>query len=325
MHATYAGHLMRDRTSRRRFLAASATAVAAASAPARSLLAVAAAPDLAKLPYIDAHSHVWSPDTDRWKLAAGQTRDDLKPPSFTPEELFALAEPERVGRVVLIQHTVYHGFDNSYLLDCWKQYPGRFSIVGMIDDRLPDAGRKLRDLLPSGVRGLRITPRIRGEMWLEGTGMEDLWKTASETGQNMCCLIDVKELPKVDAMCQRHPGTPIVIDHFARVGVSGEIRDADVASLCSLAKNRNVAIKLSAYYALGKKQPPYDDLLPMIRRVLDAFGVERCMWASDSPYQVQPPNTYAASIALIRDLLSGISINDREWLLRKTAERVFFQ
>jgi len=126
-------------------------------------------------------------------------------------------------------------------------------------------------------------------------------------------------------MCQRHPDTPVVIDHFARVGVTGEIRDADVASLCSLAKNKKVKIKLSAYYALGKKQPPYEDLLPMIRRVLDAFGVQRCMWASDSPYQVQPPNTYTASIALIRDLLDGISPGDREQLLWKTAERVFFQ
>jgi predicted TIM-barrel fold metal-dependent hydrolase len=311
--------------SRRQFVAALALGGAAISTGPSLTSGFAAAPDLKKLPYIDAHSHVWSPDTDRWPLAAGQTRDDLKPRSFTPEELFALAEPERVGRVVLIQHTAYHGFDNTYLIDCAKHYPGRFSIVGMIDDRLPDAGKKLREMLPSGVRGLRITPRIRGEAWLEGPGMDDLWKTASETGQNMCCLIDAKELPKVDAMCQRHPRTPVVIDHFARVGVSGEIRGTDMASLCSLAKHKHVAVKLSAYYALGKKQPPYDDLLPMIRRVVDAFGVERCMWASDSPYQVQPPNTYSASIALIRDLLNGISAGDRECLLQKTAERVFFQ
>lgn len=311
--------------SRRRFLAASVVGAAAVSTGPSLTSGFYAPPDLAKLPYIDAHSHVWSADTDRWPLAAGQTREDLKPRSFTPEELFALAEPERVGRVVLIQHTVYHGFDNTYLLDCAKQYPGRFSIVGMIDDRLPDAGKKLRALLPAGVRGLRITPRIRGESWLEGPGMDDLWKTAGETGQNMCCLIDVKELPRVDAMCQRHPGTPVVIDHFARVGVNGEIRDTDVASLCSLAKNKQVAVKLSAFYALGKKQPPYRDLLPMIRRVVAAFGVERCMWASDSPYQVQPPNTYSASIALIRDQLDGISAGDREYLLQKTAERVFFQ
>src|SRR5262249_6210157 len=122
----------------------------------------------------------------------------------------------------------------------------------------------------------------------------------------------------------RHPATPVVIDHFARVGVEGTIREADVAALCNLAKHKRVAVKLSAYYALGQKQPPYEDLIPLIRRVIDAFGIERCMWASDAPYQVQPPRTYAASIALIRDRLSGLSAGDREWLLTKTAERLFF-
>jgi predicted TIM-barrel fold metal-dependent hydrolase len=91
-----------------------------------------------------------------------------------------------------------------------------------------------------------------------------------------------------------------------------------------LAKHKRVSVKISAYYALGKKQPPYDDLAPLIRRVLDAFGVERCMWASDSPYQVVPPHTYAASIALVRDRLSGLSAGDKQWLLTKTAERVYF-
>ena len=104
----------------------------------------------------------------------------------------------------------------------------------------------------------------------------------------------------------------------------GTIRDADVAKLCDLAKHKTVHVKLSAYYALGKKQPPHEELLPMIRRVLDAYGPERCMWASDSPYQVEPPNTYQASIELIRDRLTGISDGDRQWLLRKTAEKVFF-
>ncbi len=276
------------------------------------------------LQYIDAHSHVWSPDIARWPLVNGQTRADLKPPSFTPEELFALAEPEGVGRVVLIQHSGYHLWDNSYLIDCAARMPGRFSLVGMIDDRSERPGEKLKALLPQGVRGLRITPRIHGESWLEGPGMESLWKTGAETGQAMCCLIDAAQLARVSDMCRRHPETPVVIDHFARVGVDGTIRDGDVTALCDLAKHKRVSVKLSAYYALGKKEPPYEDLLPMIRRVLDAFGVERCMWASDAPYQVQPPHTYAASIALIRDRLNGVSAGDKEWLLRKTAERVFF-
>lgn len=312
------------RFSRRQFCAAGSAAVAAAATRLAPGRAAAAEVDLSKLPYIDAHSHLWSPDVERWPLANNQTRADLKPPSFTPEELWKLAEPEGVGRAVLIQHSTYHAFDNRYLIDCVRRFPGRFAVVGMLDDTQPHPDVKLKELLPAGVRGLRITPRIRGEKWLEGPGMEALWKTAAETGQSMCCLIDAKDLAAVNAMCARHPGTPVVIDHFARIGVDGEIKDADVKALCDLAKHKRVSVKISAYYALGKKQQPYDDLAPLIRRVLDAFGIERCMWASDSPYQIVPPHTYAASIALVRDRLAGLSAGDKSWLLTKTAERVYF-
>ena len=307
--------------SRRTLLQSSAAAATAVALPPASPAA-----DDAKIKamHIDAHSHVWSPDTDKWPLAKGQTKADLAPPSFTPEELLAIAEPAGVGRVVLIQHSIYHAFDNSYLIDCAQRMPGRFSVVGMIDDTQPRTGAQLKELLSHGVRGLRITPFIRGEKWLEGEGMASLWKTGAETGQAMCCLIDAQDLPAVAAMCANYPQTPVVIDHFARIGVDGTVRDADVASLCALAKHKLTSVKLSAYYALGKKRPPHDELLPMIRRVLDAFGPERCMWASDAPYQVEPPNTYAASLALIRDRLDGLSDGDRKWLLRRTAERVFF-
>jgi predicted TIM-barrel fold metal-dependent hydrolase len=311
--------------SRRQWMAAASAALAAATVGRQQSQAAAGQEvDLKKLPHIDAHSHLWSPDVQRWPLANQQTKADLDPPSFTPEELWKLAEPEGVGRAVLIQHHIYHGWDNRYLIDCAQRFPGRFVVVGMIDDTQPDSEKVMKRLLPQGVRGIRITPRIRGEQWLAGSGMEAMWKCGAETGQAMCCLIDVADLAGVEAMCRRHPETPVVIDHFARIGVDGTIRDADVASLCNLAKHKRVTVKLSAYYALGKKAPPYDDLVPMIRRLLDAYGVERCMWASDSPYQIQGKNSYAASIALIRDNLDGLSDGDRQHLLTKTAERVYF-
>jgi predicted TIM-barrel fold metal-dependent hydrolase len=286
--------------------------------------AAAADLDLTMLPHIDAHSHLWSPDVERWPLANNQTKADLAPPSFTPEELLKLAEPEGVGRAVLIQHHIYHGWDNRYLIDCAKRFPGRFVVTGMIDDTQPNPDKVMRDLLPQNVRAIRITPRIRGDKWLAGDGMEAMWKCGAETGQIMACLIDAQDLPGVDAMCKRHPETPVVIDHFARIGVDGEIRKTDVDALCNLAKHKRTAVKISAYYALGKKQPPYNDLAPMIRRVLDAYGPERCLWASDSPYQVQGDNTYAASIALVRDRLDFVSAGDRQWLLAKSAERLYF-
>ena len=64
-------------------------------------------------------------------------------------------------------------------------------------------------------------------------------------------------------------------------------------------------------------------LKPLVRRVYEAFGSDRLMWASDCPFQVVD-HTYEDSIALIRDRLDFLSDTDKEQILRKTAEDFFF-
>jgi predicted TIM-barrel fold metal-dependent hydrolase len=273
---------------------------------------------------IDAHVHVWTPDTKRYPLAPGFRRDEMKPPTFTPEQLFAHARPCGVGRVVLIQMSFY-GFDNSYMLDTIRRFKGIFAGVAVIDDSAQQPAMEMRRLKEQGVRGFRIYPRnLPVDQWLDGAGMQAMWKCGAEEGLAMCHLINPDALPAVDRMCGKYPETPVVIDHFARIGVDGEVRDEDVEQLCRLAKHSNTYVKLSAFYALGLKAAPYLDLAPMIRRLIDAYGVERLMWATDCPYQVQEGHLYADSIELIRSRLDSLSDGDRDWLLRKTAEKVFF-
>lgn len=283
-----------------------------------------AGPDRAKTGAIDAHVHVWTPDTKRYPLAAGFRRDEMKPPSFTPEELFAHAQPCGVGRVVLIQMSFY-GFDNTYMLDTMHRFEGVFSGVAVIDDSAAQPQDEMRRLAAQGVRGFRIYPRNRPvDRWLDGPGMSAMWKCGAEEGLAMCHLVNPDALSAIDAMCRKHPGTPVVIDHFARIGVDGGVRETDVEQLAGLARHKGAHVKVSAFYALGKKEAPYLDLAPMIRRLCDAYGPERLMWATDCPYQVDQGHTYADSIELVRNRLDFLSEGDRDWLLRKTAEKVFF-
>ena len=227
--------------TRRQMVHASVAVGAGLRGAPLSLLAAEKEPavDLKKHPYIDAHSHIWSPDTDKWPLANGKTKKDLDPPSFTPEELLKLAHAVGVGRVVLIQHTLYHGYDNTYLLDAAKAHPGVFAVTGMVNDTKPHPGQAMRELHKKGVKAFRITSRpgigaSGGEKWLSGPGMTEMWKAAAETGQVMACLIDAKDLPGVDAMCAKNPATTVVIDHFARIGVDGTVHEEELKQLCAL-------------------------------------------------------------------------------------------
>ncbi len=306
--------------SRREFLQAAA---AAAGIVAMTDVSTHAAGDLST-GCIDAHSHVWTPDVERYPLADGFTKSQMQPASFTPAELLAEARPCGVDRVVLIQMS-YYRFDNRYMLDAMHDAPETFSGVAVVDHHATGVRHTMRDLKKQGVRGFRIHPGSEPvEPWLADDAMAAFWRHGAEENLAMCALINPEALAPLDRMCERFPQTPVVIDHFARIGVDGTIRDADVDALCRLARHQRTHVKISAFYALGAKQAPYLDLAPMIRRLVEAFGANRLMWATDCPYQVHAGHTYRDSIELVRGRLDFLTDDDRAWLLRKTAERLFF-
>ena len=166
-----------------------------------------------------------------------------------------------------------------------------------------------------GVRGFRIGVDYDGPQW------DRLFEAAAKTGQAMCPITHPVGAPAIARMAAKHRDTTVVVDHMTRIGEMEPINDAHIQQLIDIAALPNTNVKISRLHALGDG-PPHDDLVSMIARVIDAFGPERCMWGSDSPYQVVK-ETMEDSISVVRDKL-GLSESDRDQILRGTAERLFF-
>lgn len=266
---------------------------------------------------IDAHIHVWTDDFANYPIAAGYTVEEMRPPTFTPEELLSYSQPCGVERIVLVQMS-YYGTDNAYMLDTMARFPGVFGGIAVIDELAEEVEAEMDRFGTLGVRGFRLQPR-------EGSfdGYARMFAQAARSGQAMCCLMNPVELPALEQMCEAYPATTVVIDHLCRIGVSGRVEEAEAAALCAMARYPQVQVKVSAFYALGNKQPPYEDLLPLIERVYEAFGARRLMWATDCPYQVQTA-TYEDSLSLVRDKVAWRSEEDRAWTLGGTAGATFF-
>ncbi len=275
--------------------------------------------------FIDAHVHVWSPDLKTYPLANGCLSENMQPASFTPQQLFAHCYPSGVKRIVLIQMSFY-GFDNSYLLDTIDQYPNVFVGVAVVDDQSKQPDKEMRRLKPLGIRGFRLVTHHRNvETWFATSGIHTMWECGADENLAMCILCNAEVLPTIDRMCEQYPDTPVVIDHMARIGVDGVVRDTDLEQLCYLSRHRKTHVKISAFYGLGKKTTPYLDLAPMIQKLVHAYGPHRLMWASDCPFQVDPGHHYQDSIDLVAKQLDFLSPSDRTWLLHKTAETFYFR
>ena len=84
-----------------------------------------------------------------------------------------------------------------------------------------------------------------------------------------------------------------------------------------LARHRNVIVKLGPFHVLGDQPPPFLDLLPLLRRVIGAFGPNRCMWETDVGGPVpmsHPEEVYTATVELVLDHADFLSDADREWI-----------
>ena len=276
--------------------------------------------------YIDAHVHVWTDDTAHYPLAKGFKKEDMNPKRFTPADLFKHTKPAGVDRITLIQMSFY-GFDNRYMLDMISLYKDVFVGTAVIDPYGKAPDKEMTALAAKRVRAFRIQPALSKEpvaRWLRPEGFARMFAAGARNNQAMSCLIGPDALPDLDRMCKKYPKTPVIIDHLCRIGLDGKIRDQDVRSLCAMARHQRVLVKVGAFYALGKKKPPYTDLGPMIQKVVKAFSANRCMWESDCPFQVVD-HEYLNSFNLVRKRLDFLTADDKEWLLRKTAEEFFFK
>jgi predicted TIM-barrel fold metal-dependent hydrolase len=220
----------------------------------------------------------------------------------------------------------FFGFDNKYMLECIRKQPKQFKGVAIIDHNAPDVEGTMIRMQEQGVRGFRLYANAQNvAQWDQNPGIDAMFKTAAKTKQAICLLSDPEVLPAIEAMATKYPRTKIVIDHFSRIGMRGQIDQEDLNKLCGLSRFNKVFVKTSAFYALGAKQAPYTDLLPMIKQLRDAFTANRLMWGSDCPYQVQVPHNYKSSFSLIGTQSPFLNEIEIKAILGRTADEVFFQ
>lgn len=275
-----------------------------------------------KLEAIDSHVHIWTDDFARYPLDPSFRPEDFAIPRFLPEDILAEANASGVDRIVLIQMS-YYGTDNSLLVDSIRLHPDRFRGMAVIDENDTDLATTIRQMRPAGVRGIRVVALDPADALAERRGLQELLARAGEEQIVVGFLTAPEILPELDRVCVRFPDTSIVIDHMARIGMNGPITAEQGKSLCRLARHPRVSVKISAFYALGTGKPPHTDLAPLIRRLYDAFGPSRLMWGSDAPFQTVN-GRYRDSIDFLRHGLSFLNEDDKRWILRDTADALFF-
>lgn len=179
--------------------------------------------------------------------------------------------------------------DNAFIDACVARYPARFAGVEVFQQKGADLAEAIRRAAdkPQVVAGRFMVTDFRTlelvEAFTSGA-MDEGFAAAEEVGLPLF-LSTHGQAAAMEPVVQRHPDLPLVIDHL---GVSqhpvSPPRDDPwdrLGGLLALARYPNVHVKVCGLPLLSVEDYPHRDALARLREVIDAFGADRLMWASD--------------------------------------------
>ena len=126
-------------------------------------------------------------------------------------------------------------------------------------------------------------------------------------------------------MLRRHPDTQVIVDHLGLVQPHEQPPLAepwgDLEQVLTLAALPNVAMKITGACTLSRQAYPYGDIWDPICRMIDAFGIERCMWGTDWTRAVNFL-TFRQGVDVFRDN-TRFSPADKALLMGGTLARIY--
>jgi len=237
---------------------------------------------------IDIHPHIIADDEAKYPRMPlfGVQSDWSRTRPVTIERLVAAMDEAGVDKAAIVQASTCYGFDNSYVADSMKRYPGRFTGVCSIDMLAPDAVEKLRFWQSRNFSGLRIftggSTAAFDPSKLEEPASFPVWEAAAALGMPICVQTDVTGLAAVKSLAARFPRAKIIIDHLARPKIADGPPYSAAAPLFTLAPCCNVYFKVTPRNfeesALGKASPE-----TWFAKIVAEFGASRLAWGSNFP------------------------------------------
>ncbi len=247
---------------------------------------------------------------------------------FGPDDLRPLLGANGVDKTVIVQ-TVSSLEETREFLATAAATDFVAGVVGWVDLADPSVGDTIAQL-QRGLGGrflMGIRHQVHDEadaQWLLRQHVVRGVQAVGEAGLVYDLLVRTRELPAALQLVRQLPDVTFVIDHMAKPRIVAGPRDMEwERAMAPFSALPNVTCKLSglATEARWDSWTP-EDLVPYVRRALEWFGVERCMFGSDWPVCLLAAS-YEQVVQTLRYAISDLSPAERDAVFGGNATRVY--
>jgi len=268
-----------------------------------------------KEPKIDCHVHVLDPVN--FPYGKDIEYKPSGPEIGTPAQLRQVMQTFGVSHALLVQPNSGYGGDNSCMLDTIARGGGRYKGIAIVGFDADLAA--LRELQAQGVVGAAFNPTFHGiDYYKRSAGLIgrlaelDMFLQIQSEHDQLSLFV-----PWIEAMPIR-----VLIDHCGRPTPEAGLNQPGFQALLRLAATRRVSVKLSGYSKFSRRPYPFDDCWPYVAAIVEAFTLDRCMWASDWPFLRAPQRQDYGPLVELAELLFPDPA-ERRTLFCDTPRRLF--
>jgi L-fuconolactonase len=273
------------------------------------------------MPTIDAQVHTYERNHPGRPWAATLTG----PEQVTGDDMVRAMDAVGVDGALLISVFTMYRYDASYAVEVRNKYPGRFALIKPVNPSDPAVAETIAQWAATpGTVGIRIMMNRDVSEDPADPGINRVLAAGARHGLpvNILCW---GRLEQAAALAARNPDTSIVIDHL---GLQQPFEPpppaqpfADLPKVLEVARQPNVAIKITGACTLSREAYPYKDIWDPLARIFDTFGIDRCMWGTDWTRAVGLL-TYKQGVDAFRDT-DRLSESDKATLMGGTLQRIY--
>jgi L-fuconolactonase len=273
---------------------------------------------------VDTHTHVISPDTDRFPLqvATNMPHEWVHEAAVSAPELLTQLDAARVDAAVLVQSRTAYGYDNSYVARARELAPERFAATAIVDMAVPDRGLQLRrwydEHQVTGVRLFNIPPAV--DNWVERPDLAGLVRDVYGWGGRISVCILPPDLPALGRLLAAVPEVPVALDHCGLVNPADGAASPPLLALQKLAVYDNLRLKVTTTFlkaATDRGSDPCD----VVESLCARFGAERLMWGSDFPQYHR--ETYPEILGFAKHAVSRLTQREQDAFFSGTALKIW--
>ena len=225
---------------------------------------------------VDAHCHVFGPE-DRFPYAPERKYTPCDAPK---EKLFALRDFLGFAKNVIVQASC-HSKDNRAMVDALASSNDKAKGVAFVGAEVSDAELKAMDR--AGVKGVRFNFVKRLVDFTPRDVLDRIAARVEKLGWHIVVYFEMVGLAELEAFFTALP-TVVVVDHMGTPSVAKGVDHPENRRFHRLMENHgNFWVKVTCPERLSLIGPPYDDVVPFAKSLVDKFP-DRVLWGTDWPH-----------------------------------------